>query len=222
MAPPRPSAPAKPPLPLPVKVLVALLVVAGLGFAFVKTVRSSRSAPYVIQAASAGRWRLVMVGGSRPNDPVLVLEPPAGVSRDLFDQVFKRSMESMAAPETAGIPLVLRREVERAGAAAPSMDEILALARQAGLEATPPDPRCMGHRRLPEPDTRQQLYFALFDSPAFKDFRQRLAARLGPGFDPELASPVMFVGVVESNMYRWLPIHADATDCLAPIGVGQN
>jgi hypothetical protein len=223
MAPPKASAPRKKPLPLPLKILVALAAVAGLGFVFLRTVRSSRSAPYVVPASSNGAWRLSVEKADRPADPVLLLEPPSTLAHDLFDQVFKRSMESMAAPQLMGIPLVLASEVERAGAAGLSTDAILAMARDAGLEATPPVPRCMGHRRAPEPDTRQQIYFAIFDSPAFKDFRQRLGVRLGASFDPDFVSPVLFIGVVESSIQRWVPMHTDvARDCLAPIDVAQQ
>jgi hypothetical protein len=157
--------------------------------------------------------------GSQPNDAILMLRPPSALSTDLFDQVFKRSMESMQAPETAGIPLVLQGELERAGAKI-SADELLNLARQAGLETTPPVPHCMAHRRAPEPDARQQLYFAMFDSAPFESFRRTLADRLGPSFNMDLVSPVVFVGVVESPLRRWLPLHPDAKkDCVAPIEI---
>jgi hypothetical protein len=205
-----------------VKIVVALVVVAGLGAAFIKTVLSSRSAPYTVLASSLGPWRLAIEAGAQPNDPVVLLEPPPGIARDLFDQVFKRSMESMQMPATAGIPLLLAGELTRAGGGL-SPDAALALARQAGLESSPPAPRCIGHRRAPEPDARQQVYFAIFDAPAFKDFRRSLAERLGPTFDPEALSPVLTIGVIESPLSRWLSLHADpATDCVAPISVAQN
>jgi hypothetical protein len=198
-----------------VVVLVAIAVVAG--FAFWRTVKSARSSPYTLGPQTHGVWRLTVEPGTGPRDPVLLLEPPVELSRELFDQVFKRSMESMRAPEAAGIPLVLAGELERAGAARLPPDALVAMAREAGLEAAPPMPRCIGHRRAPEPDTRQQAYFALFDSPAFAAFRASLAARLGPTFDPGAMAPAALVGVIESRLDRWLPLHADEKDCLAPI-----
>jgi hypothetical protein len=94
------------------------------------------------------------------------------------------------------------------------------MARAAGLEAAPPVPRCIAHRRLPEPHTRSQAYFAIFDSPAFTTFRWNLATRLGPGFDAGAATPAVFVGVIESTLRDWIPLRADAArDCLAPIAV---
>jgi hypothetical protein len=202
-----------------VKVLVALAVFAGLGLMFWRTVHSARGQAYVVPQAHLRPWTISVEMGSQPNDPILMLRPPSALTTDLFDQVFKRSMESMQAPETAGIPLVLQGELERAGARI-SADELLALARQTGLEATPPVPLCIAHRRAAEPDARQQLYFAMFDSAPFDAFRRTLAERLGANFNIDLVSPVLFVGVVESPLSKWLPLRPNAKkDCLAPIEV---
>jgi hypothetical protein len=206
-----------------VKVLVALGVVVLAGFAFWRSVRSSRAAPYTLTAATQRPWRLTIEMASQPNDPVLLLEAPSELSRELFDQVFKRSMESMQAPESVAIPIVLAGELERAGSARLTPDQLLALARRAGLESATPTPRCLGHRRLPEPDTRQQAYFAMFDMPAFTTFRRDLETRLGPSFDPGFVTPAMFVGLIESPMRRWLPLHVDPVrDCVAPIVIGPG
>jgi hypothetical protein len=213
-------APASPRRTL-VKVLVPVVVVAVAGFAFWRTVHSSRSAPYTLTKATQRPWRLTIEMASRPNDPVLLLEAPSELSRELFDQVFKRSMESMRAPELAGIPLVLAGELERAGSERISPDTLLQMARTAGLEGAPPTPHCMGHRRAPEPNTRQQAYFALFDSTAFSIFRWNLATRLGANFDAGFVTPALFVGVIESPIHEWLPLHAEADkDCVAPITIG--
>jgi hypothetical protein len=202
-----------------VKVVATLAVIVGLGFAFWRSVHSSRAQAYVVPQAHLRPWTVSVEMGSQPNDPVLMLRPPSALTTDLFDQVFKRSMESMRAPDTQGIPLVLQGELERAGARI-SADELLALARNAGLEAASPQPRCMAHRRAPEPDTRQQLYFAIFESGPFDAFRRALAERLGPGFNADLVAPVLFVGVVESPLRRWLPLYPDAKkDCVAPIEI---
>jgi hypothetical protein len=202
---------------------VAVLVVAGLAAMFMRTVRSARSAPYVVQPANVAPWTLSIERASEPNEPVLILRPPSALSTELFDQVFKRSMESMRAPEIAGIPLVLQGELERAGSGRISTDVLLALARRAGLESLTPTPHCVAFRRAPEPDTRQQVFFAVFDDQAFDAFRRLLGERLGPTFDPAFVSPALFIGVVESSLRRWLPLHVDAAkDCVAPIAVAQK
>ena len=200
--------------------LVPVLLVVAAGAAFWRSVHSARSAPYTIVAATQGSWRVAIATASQPNDPVLLLEPPSELSRELFDQVFKRSMESMQGPAFAGMPLVLASELERVGSGSISPEDLLAMARAAGLESAPPTPRCMGHRRLPEPNTRSQAFFAIFDSPAFTTFRSNLATRLGANFDAAFVTPALLVGTVESMTQHWLPLHADAAqDCIAPIVV---
>jgi hypothetical protein len=207
------------------KILVPVLVVAGIAFAFWRSVHSARSEPYTLGAAAQRPWRLVVEtpgDAHAPATPVLLLEPPVDLTRELFDQVFKRSMESMHAPGLGGIPLVFAGELERASGARPSVEELVAMARQVGLEA-PLAPRCLAHRRLPEPRTRAQAYLAVFDSPAFATFRSGLAARLGAGFDPAAASPALFLGLVESELADWVPLASGVEkDCLAPINVAAG
>lgn len=205
-----------------VKVAIGLAAAGGLAYAFWSSVHSSRAQAYVVPQEHLRPWTISVEMGSRPDDPILMLRPPSALSTDLFDQVFKRSMESMKAPETSGIPLVFEGELERA-AAHISADELLALARNSGLESSPPMPNCLAHRRAPEPNTRQQLYFAVFQSEAFAAFRRTLGQRLGPNFEPDFVSPVLFVGVVESPLHRWLPLHVDVKkDCVAPIEIAVN
>jgi hypothetical protein len=206
------------------RIVIPVVLVGAFAFAFWRSVSSSRSEPYKLSSEAQRPWRLtVEQQATRPNDPVLVLEPPAELARELFDQVFKRSMESMQAPEFEGIPLVLAGELGRAGAERLSPDALLEMARSAGLEASPPAPRCIANRRLPEPEEHSQAYFAIFDSPAFDAFRGNLAARLGPGYAAGGMTPAMFVGLVRSNAQRFLPLQADATkDCVAPIALASG
>src|SRR5258708_7012899 len=214
-----------------VRIVVPIVLIAAAGFAFWRSVRSARAAAYFRTPATLRRpWRLVIQSQSQsqsqsppgPSEPVLLLEAPAEVSRELFDQVFKRSMESMRAPELTGIPLVLAGELGSGAQRLPA-DALVEMARAAGLESTPPTPRCMVHRRAPEPDARQQVYLALFDSPALATFRANLAVRLGPSFDAAALPPALFIGLVESPQQRWLPLHLDADkDCLAPITVATD
>jgi hypothetical protein len=216
---------AKAPSRLLRKIAVALVLIAGLGFMFLRSVRSARSGPYTVDAQSLRPWTLSLETASSPNDPVLVLRAPSALMGGLFDQVFKRSMESMAAPESPGIALVLQGEIERGGPERMTPPQLLAMAQQAGVDATPPEPRCVAHRRGHEPDTRQQLYFAIFDSPAFGRFRAQLGARLGGGvaFDPAFLSPALPIGTVESRVARWLPLRTDpTTDCVAPIVIAEK
>jgi hypothetical protein len=205
-----------------VKVLVPLALVAVFGVMFWRSVRGARSTPYTLSPGTQRAWALTVPSGpaTEPTSPVLLLVPPPGLSRELFDQVFKRSMESMRAPEAAGIPLVLAGELQHAGAAGLPPEALFEMARAAGLDGSTPAVRCMVHQRLPEPDTRKQAYIALFESAPFAAFRASLAARLGPTFDVHALVPALYVGLVEATLDRFLPTPPDPQkDCVAPIEV---
>jgi hypothetical protein len=145
----------------------------------------------------------------------------------LFEQLFKRTMESMGEPTAPGIPVVLQGELTRALVDHPSLtpEALLAAAQQAGLDAPSPKPRCIAIRRAPDGRERQQLFFAIFDLPAFGQFRRQLAAQWNGGiapeaFDPALLSPALIVATVESTTEAWLPLISDPkVDCLAPIAI---
>jgi AcrR family transcriptional regulator len=217
-----------------IKLAIALALLGVLGFLFLRSVRGSRAQPYTLSAASLQPWTLITITNPRPSDPMLVWRPPAGLMGSLFDQLFKRAMESMGQPVMPGIPLVFQSEFAQAQASQPTLtpEAVLAAAREAGLDAAPPQPRCLGHRRTTggsQGNDREQLYFLLFDAPAFGRFRQRLAQLvnrdLAPGarpMDPALASPALIVALVESSQEHWLPLHADPErDCVAPIAISS-
>jgi hypothetical protein len=128
-------------------------------------------------------------------------------------------MESMSAPKSPGIPLVLQSELDRGGAQV-AVETLVAAAREAGLESAPLQPRCLGRRRVSGPGATRQVYFVLFDAPAFGRFRERIATLLGSSFDPAAQSPVLLVAVAESTLGHWLPLRADPQkDCVAPIEI---
>jgi hypothetical protein len=149
---------------------------------------------------------------------VLALTPPAELPLRLFRQVFSRAGESLSAPNAPGIGLVLASELR--GAAVP-MDELLAVAREAGLDRLRLNPRCMGYRRESQPGSTRQLYFVLFDMPEFAAFREALAARVSAqgetSFTAAGLAPVMMLAAAP-DFSRWMPIVADAErDCVAPV-----
>ena len=240
---PRVSKPASKPMPKAVKAVVGLLLLAVLGFLFMRSVRGTRAEPYTIARDDMRPWHLGVQAGGQSGDAVLILQPPPALVGGLFGQLFKRAMESMSTPATAGIPLLLQGELTRAQGGHPALtpEAILAIAREVGLEGAPPQPRCLAHRRANAAagsgpgsallSDRQQMYFVLFDLPAFAVFRQRMAALInqgassaaddpGAGFDPLALSPALLLALVESTADRWLPLRADpAVDCVAPIVV---
>src|SRR4051794_610538 len=147
-----------------VGIFVALAAVVGVGFLLTRSMRSARAEPYSMDPSGLRGWTVALQTASGPMDPVLVLEPPQGVPGRLFDQVFHRAMESMRAPPFAGIPLLLRKEVDRA---ALDDQQLLAAARAAGLGSVTVSPRCMGYRRVSDLRGARQIYFAIFDVPGF-------------------------------------------------------
>jgi hypothetical protein len=225
---------------------VGLILLGVLGFLFMRSVRGTRAEPYTVARDTMRPWHLALDVGGRPDDPMLVLEPPAALPGALFGQLFKRSMESMSSPSVSGIPLLLQGEFARLLASQPSFtpQALLSAARDAGLEGAPPQPRCLAHRRAgdggpgtADPDRRverrdrEQVYFVLFDAPAFATFRQRMAklvnhgigaAELPSSFDPAALSPALLLALVESTADHWLPLHPDPkVDCVAPIVIAD-
>jgi len=216
----------------PLKILVALAVLAILGFLFVRSARDSRANPYTVEPGQLQGWTVALESASGPNAPLLVLNAPAELSNGLFRQVFARAMESLSMPVPAAIPLLLKGEFDRAFAGHLTPEALVEAARGAGLESAALQPRCMAYRRVSTPERTRQLYFAIFEAPGFGRFRQKLAtlleARLensadagAPGradYDPEALSPALPVASSDTEFNRWLPIKADpATDCVAPI-----
>lgn len=210
-----------------VKVAVALVVLGGLGFLFMRSVGSTRAEPYQVQREHLRNWTLALETGG-PREPMLVLRPPADLVNGLFKQVFKRTMESMNAPAAAGIPLVLGDEYVRTLAGRVTPEALLTAARRAGLERTAAVPRCLAHRRASDSRANQQLYFVVFELPEFASFRRQVAALAPAGgatasFEPDALSPVVLVAAAESTFERWMPLRADPqTDCVAPIEIGAG
>jgi hypothetical protein len=206
------------------KLLIVLVVLGGLGYLFVQSLHSTRSAPYSVAAGHLRGWTLALDPPDSGSGVFLALRPPSRLPPALFKQVFERAMESLSAPGVPGMPLLLRQEFEQAFAGRVTAEQLLEAARAAGLESAALEPVCLAHRRISEPGVSRQLYYAVFTSAAFAMFRQRAAALLdaaGSGrdrFDPGSLTPMLFVGASDAAFARWLPLRTDpARDCLAPI-----
>lgn len=207
-----------------VKVLIALIALAGFFYLFRRSIESVRSEPYVIQRQHTEPWTLATASATSLTSPIVVARPPADFGSRLFDQIFERAMESMKGTSGAGVPLVLRGEYERSLAGRYTPESLLEMARAAGLDRTAFTPVCVAIKRVSEPGRTRQLYYAIFDSPAFVEFRARLGREAGPStpsFDPAALSPILIVGGTEGDFDQWLPIAASADrDCVAPIKIG--
>lgn len=207
------------------KIGIALAALAVLAVLFVRSARSVRSEPFEAARDRMTGWTLAIEPPDSPSGVLLSIQPPRELAGALFNQVFERSGESLSGPVPAAIPLVLRSEIDERTAPALTPQALLALARDAGLEAATFEPRCMAHRRISAPGIIRQLYYVLFNLPAFDTFRRQVAQRLREAgvstpFDPAAQSPALFVAASDAAFSRWLPLKADAEkECFAPVTV---
>jgi hypothetical protein len=203
-----------------VKPLVMIVVLGIMAFLFMQSVRNTREAPYTVSPAHLQNWQLAIEPGDAPTSVVLALRPPRELAAALFRQLFTRHAESFNGPTIPFVALVLQDEYDRAFAGRATSD-LVAAARAAGLGSEAMQPRCMGYVRDSAPGVTRQLYYLLFDSPAFTRFREQLAeqAIAGSGFDANALSPVMLVAASDVNFKQWLPLRAREADCVAPISV---
>lgn len=198
-----------------IKVTIAIVLLAGIGLLFIRSVKDTRAEPYRVNASHLQRWTLAIDTAADADGAVVSLRPPPELPMNLFRQLFKRQMESLGTPSQPGIPLVLRREIP----SEISADAVLALARDAGLEGAVPAPKCVGYRRVSDPGITRQLYFMWFDVPGFDRFRQALALRAGPDFNSVGLSPVLMMAA-QPGFAGWLPVVVDQNrDCIASVTI---
>jgi hypothetical protein len=209
-----------------IKAAVALVALGVLGVLFVRSARSVRAEPYEVARDRLARWTLAIEPAPNASGVVLALQPQRELASALFNQVFARTGESLNGPVPAAMPLVLQSEVDSLGPGTLAPEALLAVARAAGLESATFEPRCMAHRRVSQPGMTRQVYFVLFEWPAFGEFRRQLLRRLrdaggsASAFDPAALSPVLIVAASDAAFSRWLPLRADADqECFAPIAV---
>ena len=203
---------------------MALALLGGLGWLFVRSAQNVRSEPYEIACGRLAGWTLAIEPASNSSGVLLGLQPDKETAATLFGQVFSRSGESLSGPVPAAMPIVLQREFDRARAGTLTPEALLASARAAGLESSSFEPRCMAHRRISEPGITRQVFFIRFDWPAFGAFRQAMAQQMrasgGSGVEPAALSPVLIVAGSDAAFGRWLPLGAEnANDCLAPMAI---
>lgn len=201
------------------KLAIGLVVLAGLGYLFLHSLETTRAEPYNVERAHLETWRLVLEPAEGPNAPLLSVRTSIEPVASLFRQLFHRAMESMNTPANSSIPVVLHGEFDRGLAGRMTPEQLLALAREAGLESAPHEPRCLAHRRISEPGNTRQTYFAIVDSPSIVSFREQLARDAPGGFDASDQTPIMFVGASDPAFHRWLPIRGEDGDCVSPIQV---
>jgi hypothetical protein len=206
------------------QVAAAVVLAGGVAYLFVRTAQDTRSEPYTVNPDHLRGWTLALDAAPDTSGVVVALRPPQPLAPALFQQVFTRAMESLAAPASPAMPLILQQEFEQAFKGRVGAVVLLAAARDVGLEMTSLEPVCLAHRRESEPGATRQLYFAVFRAPAFQAFRSKARALLGEagaasaGYNPLALSPLVIIGASDAGFRRWLPLpEGPQAYCVAPI-----
>ena len=198
-----------------VKALIATAALSAMGYLFVRSVADVRSEPYEMASAQLSGWTLAADAEQKAEDAAIALRPPAQLPMNLFRQLFARQMESLATPAAPGIVLARNSEL----APGVTADQLLSLAREAGLDRAKLTPRCIGYRRVSSTGVTRQLYFVWFALPEYDAFRRRLAPLASTLYDPAAMSAVMLTAA-EPGFEGWHPIVVDEDrDCVAPVDV---
>ena len=186
---------------------LAVLIVVVLALLVVREARGRGS--YSVESVALSGWTLE---ASPPNDPALVaLRPPPPLSTDLFQQLLRRSGQPLVAPAHPSVPLVLRGEYGDSLQGVLSVADLLDAARDAGVEAARFEPVCMGLRREPAPGRSGELFFVLFDAPAFDKFRDDLTPMFPEHagaypYEPKALSPILTIAATDREFAQWWPI----------------
>ena len=175
--------------------------------------------PYNVEAKELSGWTLAR---GEPGEPALIgLQPPAPLPAQLFNQVLGRRGPALVAPAHPMVPLVLQSEYSDSLQGAYSVEDIMDLARDAGVTDARFEPVCMGQRR----DSSQQLFYVVFRASAFDVFRDRLTPLFqehagAVPYDPLLVRPVLAVAATDQHFTHLWPVAVNpSADCQATLRV---
>lgn len=195
------------------KAIVASLIVAAACVFFISTIRNS--AAYHVDTSDLSGWKLVMEPGATA---FIALEPPPKLSDELFRQAVQRTRARLVAPEHPSVPLVLQSEYEDSLQGVLSTEDVMNLAHDTGVDTATFKPVCIARHSGTTSGQAREMWFALFESPKFDQFRVQLSplfpehAGAAP-FDPNTLRPILAIGATDDGFARWLPITVGATDC---------
>lgn len=202
---------------LPILV-ITLLVVAAL---VVLVLRDTGSKPYAIPRSTLSGWTVVTGDAGEPW--IAGLRPPDLLTKTLFEQLSDKARMKFS-PATPILPLVMRDEYADGLQGVHSVENILGYARDAGLESAPFEPVCLAHH-VRGGGASGELYFVVFESEAFRDFRQDIIPAFpehaGTGiYDSAALRAILPIAITEGTSNTWWPIAFDqATDCVAQVFV---
>jgi len=203
------------------KIGLVLGAVIILPWLFLRTLEDTIATPYEIDSVSVSGWTLVLSDPTRPDVAVLGLRPPALFRASLFDQLFDRTMASMTSPVDELLPIVLRSELRGELASVLSPDELMEVARQAGLDRIRLEPVCMAVKRQPFSGRTREFFFVLFEAPEVTGFRRSLTERAADrGVSTLFDNLDLILPIAGSDpaFESWWPVVVDRTvDCQAPV-----
>ncbi len=211
------------------KTLFGLVVLGLLSVLFLRTLRDTVTAPYLMRPEHLTGWQVVLDPPLGPGGPLLLLTPPRELPMELFQQVFDRTMESMNAPPSYGVTLLLRSEYQRDLAPFIAAAELEALAHEVGLANAAVEPRCLAVRRGRTAAEPRGTYFVLFELPALRAFRERVAQLLAErggdaaAFDRAGPAPALYLAATDGGFRAWPVAGAAAEEqCVAPLEVDAS
>ena len=206
------------------KLVIGLALLAVLFLLFLRTLRETTSTPYLVPAAHLSGWELALDPPLGPGGPLLALRPPRELTMELFQQVFARTMESMNPPAGYAISVILRSEFDDSLAGIVTPAELMELARDAGLEGAAIEPACLGVQQGLAGGPSDRAFFALFNVPALRAFRESLGSLVeerGGGtaaFEPDAVAPAVYLAATGGGFRGW-PVADGAAEqhCVAPL-----
>jgi hypothetical protein len=175
--------------------------------------------PFVLPVSSLSNWTLVVSDGTDPW--IVAAQPPASLSSDLLREVTTRTGRPLTPPRHPGLPLVLRSEFDDALQGVYGVDEVLRIARDAGVDSATFQPICIARKVSGSGSAQSELYFLALDSPAFNQMRIDLTPtqpeHAGIGmYDPTTVTPVLVIGSTGNTLDDWWPMTVNRpVDCQA-------
>jgi len=205
------------------KVTVGVAALGVLVWLFLSTLQDTIAESYDVDGAAFSGWTLVS-RVPRPGElAALGLRPPQPLAPELFDELFARTMASLTTPGAPLLPIVLAREVQGELGIVLTPDEMLTVAREAGLERLQLRPVCMAVKREPFMGRTREFFFIVFDAPELAAVREQLGALAAErGVAGALNDPtfefVLPVAASDAEFGSWWPLVVDReTDCQAPV-----
>jgi hypothetical protein len=199
---------------------IALAAVAAVVLVLLAARAIRARLPYRVDEALLSGWTLA---AAPPGDAALVeVKPPARLLEDLFQQVSARMSEPLVPVRRASVPLVLEQEYSDSLQGVLSVEDILAVGREVGLDSVRFEPVCIGRRHRTGAE-QAAVIVAVFDAPMFDRFRQELTPlfpeHAGAGiYSPPAVRLTLAIAATDEHYTRWWPAAAGGqSDCPAAL-----